>query len=150
MLRHLVTAFLKLLVPALQAIVSLITEVLLSCIMTAMLCVSSLPIRSTLFEGLVCHFNTAKLVFVTLYRPSSLSITELIFEEFISLLEIVSTYGSEIVLSGDFNIQVDDDNDVSARRLPKLLDAFKIQQRVTTSTHTRCHTLDLIITRPSL
>ena len=118
--------------------------------MTAMLRVSSLPIRSTLFESLLCHFNSAKLVFVTLYRPSSLNTSELIFEEFISLLEIVSTYGSEIVLSGDFNIQVDDDNDVSARRILKLLDAFKIQQCVTTSTHTRCHTLDLIITTPSV
>ena len=98
----------------------------------------------------MCHFNPAKLAFVTLYIPSSLSITELFFEEFISLLEIVSTYGSEIMLSGDFNIHVDDDNDVSARQLLELLNAFNLQQHVATSTHARGHTLDLLITRPSL
>ena len=75
-----------------------------------------LPIRSTSFEVLVSHFNPAELVFISLYSPSSLSITELFFEEFISLLEIVSAYVSEIVLSGDFSIHVNDDNDVSARR----------------------------------
>ena len=112
--------------------------------------VITLPIRPTSFEVLACHFNTAKIVFITLYRPSSLNITELFFEEFISLLEIVSTYGSEIVLSGDFNIHVDDRNDVSARRLLDLLDAFDLQQHVTASTHACGHTLDLLITRPSL
>ena len=112
--------------------------------------VITLPIRPTPFEVLVCHFNPAKLIFITLYRPSYLSITELFFEELISLLEIVSTYGSEIVLSGDFNIHVDDDNDISARRLLKLLDAFNLQQHVTTSTHARGHTLAMLITRLNL
>ena len=62
----------------------------------------------------------------------------------------MSTYGSEIVLSGDFNIHDDNDNDVSAQRLLELLDAFNLQQHVTTFTHARGYMLDLLITRPSL
>ena len=112
--------------------------------------VITLPILPTSFEVLVYHFNPAKLVFITLYRPSSLSITELFFEEFICLQEIVSTYGSEIVLSGDFSIHVDDDKNVSVQRLLDLLDAYNLQQHVTISTHARGHALDLLITRPSL
>ncbi len=110
----------------------------------------TLPVTPTSFEILVCHVNPAKLVLVNIYRPSSLSISELFFEEFISVLEITCAYGSEIILSGDFNIHVDDLNDAIARRFLELLDAFDLLQHVTTATHACGHTLDLVISRPSL
>ena len=108
--------------------------------------VITLPISPTSFEVLVCHFNPAKLVFVTLYRPSRSNIIELFFEEFISLLEIVSTYGSEIVLSGDFNIHVDDLNDPNAKSFLDILSVFDLSQHIKDSTHCGGHTLDLLIT----
>jgi hypothetical protein len=108
------------------------------------------PIRPTSFELLVCHVNLAKLVIVTVYRPSSQSISEIFFEELTSLLEIVSAYSSEIVISGDFNIHVDDITDPNARRFLDLLDAFDLLQHVATATHASGHTLDLVMTRPSL
>jgi hypothetical protein len=112
--------------------------------------VITISICPTSFEILVCHVNPVKLVLVTVYRPSSQNITETFFEEFTSLLEIVSMYGSEIVLTGDFNIHIDDATDVNARRFLDLLDAFDLHQHVTLSTHACGHTLDLLITRSTL
>lgn len=108
------------------------------------------PLRPTSFEVLVCHAKPTKLVLVTIYRPSSQSISELFFDEFTSLLEITATYASEIILLGDFNIHIDNVYDANAQRFLDLLDAFGLQQHVTSSTHTHGHTLDLVITRPSL
>jgi len=56
---------------------------------------------------------------------------------------------AKIILSGD-NIHVDDPTDANARRFLELLDAFGLLQHVTSSTHVGGHTLDLVITRPSL
>jgi hypothetical protein len=109
-----------------------------------------LQFRPTSFEVLVCHANPAKLVFVTVYRPSSQPVSELFFEELTSLLEITSTYASEVIMSGDFNIHVDDTADANAQRFLHLLDAFGLHQHVTDPTHAHGHTLDLVITRPSL
>ena len=74
--------------------------------------------------------------------------TDVFFEELTALLEVISTYRSELVIVGDFNIHVDDLHDVTASRFCDLLDAFGLVQHLRGSTHTRGHTLDLVITRP--
>ncbi len=111
--------------------------------------VITLPFRPTCFELLVCFLSCAssKLILVTVYRPSSLNITELFFEEFTSLLENIATYQSAIIVSGDFNIHVDDVSNHSASRFCDLLDAFGLVQHVRGSTHACGHTLDLVITQ---
>jgi len=69
------------------------------------------------------------------------------FSKFTSLLEIIATYQSQIVLSGDFNVHVDDPNDRHGRQLLELLEIFDLRQNIQQSTHRDGHTLDLIITR---
>ena len=112
--------------------------------------VISLSIRPTSFELLVCHMGTtlSKFILVTIYRPSSQQVTELFFEEITSLFEIIASYGSTTIISGDFNIHVDDANAVTAQRLLSLLDAFSLEQHISGPTHTCGHTLDLLITQP--
>jgi len=52
-----------------------------------------------------------------------------------------------MVVCGDFNIHVDQTQDVHAGRLSRLLQSFDCRQHVTDPTHTGGHTLDLVITR---
>jgi hypothetical protein len=52
-----------------------------------------------------------------------------------------------LVVSGDFNIHVDDISSVHTKHFLDLLDLFGLTQHVTCPTHTQGHTLDLIITR---
>ena len=54
-----------------------------------------------------------------------------------------------MVLPGGFNIHVDDADNVIAQRFLDLLGAFDLQQYVRGMTHTRGHTLDLVIALPS-
>jgi hypothetical protein len=70
--------------------------------------------------------------------------------ELTNLFEIISLYGSEIILSGDFNIHTDDLTNANVRRFLELLDVFGFQQYVNAPTHVCGHILDLVITRPTL
>ena len=103
------------------------------------------------FELLLCHFCSSfyKFILVIVYRPSCLTVTETFFNEFTNLLELIASYNSMVILTGDFNIHVDDVNDNSALRLADLLDAFGLLQHVRGSTHVRRHTIDLLITLPT-
>jgi len=50
------------------------------------------------------------------------------------------------VTVGDFNVHVDDDTDVHGSRLCCLFDAYGLRQHVEVSTHSRGHTLDVVVT----
>ena len=51
------------------------------------------------------------------------------------------------MIVGDFNFHLDDSNNTDATKLHNLLESFNLKQHVATPTHSRGHTLDLIITR---
>ena len=73
--------------------------------------------------------------------------TDKFFDEFTTLLESVAIFQSEVIISGDFNIHVDDTNDRHGRRLLDILDSFDMVQNISVPTHKGGHTLDLVITR---
>lgn len=106
--------------------------------------------HSKSFEVLVCYAKPTKLVLVTVYTSSNQTMSELFFHEFTNLLEITSTYASEIIVLGDYNIDIDNTYDANAQQFLDLLDAFGLQQHITGSTYAHGHTLDLVITRSSL
>ena len=54
-----------------------------------------------------------------------------------------------LLITGDFNIQMDVEADTGAVRLRELLESTGLKQHVTAPTHISGHTLDLIITRLS-
>ena len=66
------------------------------------------PIQPTTFKVVGCLLISASTsaAHIVIYRPGSLAAPALFFEEFIGLLEIVTTYRCPIVISGDFNIHV--------------------------------------------
>lgn len=54
-------------------------------------------------------------IYIVIYHPGSQPISELFFEELTALFESVITYSCQIVISGDFNIHVNDPHDRHVR-----------------------------------
>ena len=67
--------------------------------------------------------------------------------EFSSFLDKDVTTTEALVIVGDFNFHLDNENDQSAARFQDLLGAFNLIQLVQDSTYKNGHTLDLMITR---
>ena len=109
----------------------------------------NLGFSPTTFELLACSCRSASTIFtqVIIYRPGSDQVTDKFYDEITTLLESVATFQSEVIISGDFNIHVDDSNDRHGRRLLDILDSFDMVQIISAPTHKGGHTLDLIITR---
>ena len=63
------------------------------------------------------------------------------------MLEVVATFRSQVIVTGDFNVHVNDPTDRHANRLAELLTTFDMRQAVTQPTHTDGNTLDLVITK---
>lgn len=136
---------------ALQMKLALTMVALLLCIETVLRYVPlPCPVAQRHLKFLPVTFNPAKLVCITVYWPSSQSISELFFEEFTNLFEIISLNGSEIISSGDFNIHIDDLINANVKRFLELLDIFGFQQYVNSPIHVCGHILDQVITRPTL
>ena len=115
----------------------------------------NLGFSPTTFELLACSFRSASTIFtqVVMCRPGSDQVTDKLFDEITTLLESVAIFQSEVIISGDFNIHVDDLNDRHGRRLLDILDildildSFDMVQNISVLTHKGGHTLDLVITR---
>ena len=81
-------------------------------------------------------------IIVSVYRPpkpSSTFITELT-----SILADLCAITPNIILTGDFNIHIDDPNDIFSIDFISTLDSFDLTQYVTFPTHNKGHILDLI------
>ena len=73
-------------------------------------------------------------------------ISDVFYTELTKYLEVAALYKCQIVISGDFNIHVE--NDATAFRLLELLNNFDCVQKVPqTPTHIDGGTLDLVITK---
>ena len=66
---------------------------------------------------------------VAVYRPSSGSKTQF-REKFVSLLEDIDTNNSDIVITGDFNIHMDDRSRVDTQNLTRILSDFGLESNV--------------------
>lgn len=68
---------------------------------------------------------------------------------FTALLELLSPNRGclELVLAGDFNCHIDDQNNQPGFKFSQILNSFDFTQHTNVATHKRDHTLDLIITR---
>ena len=85
---------------------------------------------------------------MTIYRPPSSS-TSVFMQEFTSLIESLISSPSEFVITGDFNLHVDDPASPPAASFLSVLDHFGLSQHVTFPTHRAGHTLDLLVARAS-
>ena len=86
-----------------------------------------------------------EIVLLALYRPGSMSISPLFFEELMSVLEKLSISASFIILAGDFNVHLERSFDAHTIRLLEIFDFFHLSNRVSTPTHIMGGILDLIV-----
>lgn len=103
---------------------------------------------STSFESLCVRLSirSSSIIFLIIYRPPSSSIPMFI-SEFSTLLDDLNCSPSELIISGDFNIHVDDTSDPLAHSFLETLDSYHLTQHVRFPTHKLGHTLDLLITK---
>ena len=88
----------------------------------------------------------ATLILTTIYRPPEKPIG-VFLSDFQTFLEEMLEFPGDIVISGDFNIHLEDRNNSLVARFHELLDSFSLMQHVDVQTHRSGRTLDLIITR---
>jgi Endonuclease-reverse transcriptase len=107
------------------------------------------PVQPTTFEVVDCILSSASTAaaYIVIYRPGSPAAPALFFEELLALLQIVATYRCPTVISGDFNIHVNDLTDRCAQQFAEIIDSIDLMQAFSGPTHSDGNTLDLVITR---
>ena len=73
--------------------------------------------------------------------------TRTFFYDFVAYLKLFILCQYPILITGDFNIHVDDSLNTDALRLYDILESFKLDQHVNDPTHTHGHALNFAITR---
>jgi len=107
-----------------------------------------LDVAITTFEYL-CGFASVSdkhFVLLGIYRPGSQVLLVAFFDKLSAVLELLAVYRCPVVVCGDFNMHVDQRDDVHAMRLADLLQSFGGVQHVAEPTHNTSHILDLVIT----
>ena len=85
---------------------------------------------------------------LVIYRPPDNSSFNRFFEEFSQLLESATVESSDrVLITGDFNLHMDCQDDVNTKRFTDILKSFDLKQRVCAGTHRNGHTLDLLINK---
>ena len=107
------------------------------------------------FELLDVTFKSASqlLRIIAVYRPpkstkNMATISDFI-SEFSTLLETVVPSSGHLLVAGDFNFPFENTNSSDTSKLVDLLHSVGLKQHVKISTHSKGHTLDLLITRSS-
>ena len=104
--------------------------------------------KVTSFESLCFSVTNCSntVIILLVYRTGP--VTDMFFSELQSYLETIALYKCQIIISGDFNIHVERQNDNDAIRLNEILRNFDCRQHVSHSmTHRDGGTLDLVITK---
>ena len=102
------------------------------------------------FESLCVRISSGSVshTLLTIYRPPSLSETTFI-SDFSCLLEhLFSSSRSQLIITGDFNFDVNDPGNHHASSFLQLLSSVGLQQLISFPTHDK-YTLDLLITNSS-
>ena len=99
--------------------------------------------KFTSFEYMLLQSNTTSIILV--YRPAQRKID--FSHDFDELLGHMSCMSHHILRAGDFNIHIDNSSMDSATKFIQILDQYNLQQHVNGATHTKGHTLDLVITK---
>ena len=100
------------------------------------------------FESLCvkASFSSLSYTILSIYRPPACSKSSFM-SDFSTLLEDLATTPSELVITGDFNLHLDEPDDPSTSSFLSLLDTFDLIQHIDQPTHQSGHILDLLITR---
>ncbi|XP_077985142.1 uncharacterized protein LOC144439783 [Glandiceps talaboti] len=90
---------------------------------------------------------------IVVYRPppstKNKSTTSSFLEEFTDFLSTKCVSPGKLLITGDFNLHLDDENNRDTCQFKNMLDSVNLTQHVQQATHQRGHMLDLVITRTS-
>ena len=89
-------------------------------------------------------------IVLVIYRPGSVSVTPVFFDDLSGTLERVVGYNEPIHIVGDLNVRLDRDNDSNARQLTDLFVAFGFVVRNAQPTSVLGELLDVVATRRDL
>ena len=98
-----------------------------------------------------CNSETTsfKISVFNIYHPPSSTFFKpfsVFLDEFNSFLSFAATTPHEFIITGDFNIHLDNHSDHATSQFLSLLLSFNLTQRVNFPTHNQNHILDLVIT----
>ena len=114
---------------------------------------SSRLIEFKTFEHIEVTLKGANTTFLfsTIYRTGNLnaSAQDEFFEELQAHVESIVIKGDTVVLWGDFNIHVEDKNDLAAEKLLQLFETFEFVQMVNKPTHSAGGILDHVFMKES-
>ncbi|ESN94475.1 hypothetical protein HELRODRAFT_164327 [Helobdella robusta] len=81
------------------------------------------------FEALAVKLfiSNKDFVLLVLYRPGSVLVSNLFFEEFLCLLENITFFSLNIILLGDFNIHIEKQEDRHTVNLLEILEMFQLK-----------------------
>ena len=104
-----------------------------------------LPTTPQSFEALECSIKMSShpIHAICLYRPPSSPIATFM-DEFDNLLFERFLHSSTLMVVGDVNIWMEDIANSATTKLCDILSSFELQQLVTSSTHKKGHTLDIV------
>lgn len=88
--------------------------------------------------------SPSPVLFLLIYRPPKPNSS--FIPEVSNLLTTFCTSSTDVIILGDMNIQVDNPSCRLSAEFLQLLDCFNLKQLVDVPTHTKRHTLDLVIT----
>lgn len=109
--------------------------------------------RFTHFEHLECSVNVGNkhICLCVIYRPppskANCFRNTIFFEEWTHYLDSLATIPEELVITGDLHFHVDNPNDSEGNKFILTLEEHGLLQHVVGATHTKGHTLDVLITR---
>ena len=89
-------------------------------------------------------------IVVVVYRPGSVRPCAQFFNEFGDLLDTLNLFSCPVYILGDLNIHFDDVTDPDTTSLQYLLTSHGLKQAVQGPTHSRGHTIDVIIIREDM
>ncbi len=96
------------------------------------------------YNAILLNFQPCLLV-VTLYTSPKLQFPQFL-KDFADMLSVIQINYNNCVLTGDFNIHVDNLSDIRANKFLELQEYFCFKQHVHIQTHRLDHTLDFVIT----
>jgi hypothetical protein len=88
--------------------------------------------------------GTTKVLII--YRPSSTNLTNEFFDELSIPLEKFYIDHNDFIATGDFNIWIGTPSAKGSKQLGDILSCYNLRQHVSSATHAKGHTLDLVIT----
>ena len=83
--------------------------------------------------------------YIVVYRPPKPTTINTFIEEFGALLDLIDMVSLRVVVTGDFNIWMEDPSDRSTIAFNELLETYQLMNNVESSTSVAGHMIDLII-----